>query len=386
LPNSDPQLYEYQRGGRYFVQVAGSLERLAKEELQELGAKILTEVPRGFGISCDLTTLYKIIYSSRMAQRVLAPLLSFACHSEKYLARQSATLLDWTQLFQAEESFGITVNLSGSKIRHSLYAGQLLKDAICDQFRNRYGVRPDFSTQDPRSSFNLHIKDNFATIALDLSGSMHKRGYRSGSVDAPLQETLAAAIIRMSGWDGQRPLIDPMCGSGTLLCEALMSYCRIPAALLRDDRFLHHYPDHDQVLWNQIKAATNANMRELPEGLIRGSDISPTALRVARACLDKLPYGNTIQLERSRFQDLPAEPGRCVITNPPYGVRMEDESSTKPLYNQLGDWLKQRCKDSEAYILCGSVALVSELRLRAYWKKALKNADLEVKLAKVLIR
>lgn len=378
--------YEYQRTGRYFVQVAGSLERLAKDELLELGAVIHSEVPRGFSISCDLAALYKIIYTSRLAQRVLAPLASFACHSEKYLARQSASILDWTSLFDVESSFGIDVNLSTSNIRHSLYAGQLLKDAICDQFRAKHGKRPDFRTSNPDINFNLHIKDNFAAISLDLSGSMHKRGYRAGTTDAPLQETLAAAIVSLSGWDGQKPLTDPMCGSGTLLCEALMSWCRIPAASLREHKYLTRFPDHDPKLWEHVKQQSDQAIRELPDGLISGSDLSASALQVARTSLDRLPFGGKVKLARSRFQDLPSLAERCVITNPPYGIRLEETASVGKLYNDLGDWLKQRCPGSEAYILCGSADLVPQLRLRAWWKKSLKNGDLDVKLAKILIR
>jgi len=310
-PGPDRSGFEYQRTGRYFIQVAGSLERLARDELVGLGAVIHGEVPRGFHVSCSLEALYRIIYTSRLCQRVLAPLISFACHSEKYLARQSAALIDWTSLIELESSFGIDVNLSGSKIRHSLYAGQLVKDAICDQFRAKYGKRPDFSTAKPDINFNLHIKDNFATIALDLSGSMHKRGYRSGTSDAPLQETLAAAIVKLSGWDGQKPLTDPMCGSGTILCEALMSYCRIPAAILREHKYIERFPDHDHELWKSVRAQANQAMRELPDGLIGGSDLSASALHIARTSLDRLPFGRSVRLVKSRFQDLPSQPDCC---------------------------------------------------------------------------
>ncbi|MDZ4121343.1 MAG: THUMP domain-containing protein, partial [Candidatus Cloacimonadaceae bacterium] len=137
---------EYQETNKYFAQVAGSLENHAAEELSELGAEILMQVPRGLRFSCDKATLYKILYTSRLLQRVLAPLLSFQCHSEKYLYNQAYNNLTWHELFSLNQSFGIDANVSGSKIKHSLYAGQLLKDAICDSFRDKYDKRPDFST------------------------------------------------------------------------------------------------------------------------------------------------------------------------------------------------------------------------------------------------
>ena len=377
---------EYQKSNRYFVQVAGSLEKHAREELSELGATVLKEVPRGLYITCSPQCLYRVVYTSRLAQRVLAPLASFSCHSEKYLYAMASKLIDWTSLFSLDQSFGIDSNVSASKINHSLYAGQRLKDAICDQFRNQQGSRPDFQSSGADINFNLHIRENHAVISLDISGSMHRRGYRRASIAAPLQETLAAAIIRLSGWRGDKPLLDPMCGSGTLLAEALMSYCKVPAAYLRQDTAIRHLPDFSSSHWEQIKKEENSKIRVLPEGLISGSDLNEINLRTAAESLNNLPFGNLISLKRASFQSLEEHSGYTIITNPPYGVRLGSQLETQKLYQDLGDFLKRKCPQSEAYILCGSDKLVPELRLRAHWKKSLKNADLEVKLAKIVIR
>jgi putative N6-adenine-specific DNA methylase len=378
---------EYQKTNKYFAQVAGSLEAHARIELEAMGATVLQEIPRGLRFSADTATLYRIVYCSRLVQRVLAPLISFKCHSEKYLYTQALKALDWPSLFSVSQSFAIESNVSRSNISHSLYAGQLLKDAICDSFRESCGQRPDFSPQDADIVFNLHIKDNWATIALDLTGiSMHKRGYRHQSTPAPLQETLAAAIVYLSGWDGEKPLLDPMCGSGTLLAEAVMRYCRIPAGYLRPDRGLAFLPDYDKALYKKLKDLEDSKIRPLPAGLISGSDIDPDCIEASRTNLSHLPGGENVKLRKSSFQFLGIHQSTCLITNPPYGVRLGSDASTRKLYNDLGDFLKQRCPDSEAYILCGNAELVSELRLRAHWKKSLKNADLEVKLAKILIK
>lgn len=367
--------------------MAGSLEPHARIELESFGAKVLQEIPRGLRFSADKECLYRIVYCSRLVQRVLAPLVSFKCHSEKYLYTQAIKAFDWTELFSLEQSFGIESNVSRSNISHSLYAGQLLKDAICDRFRDRFGERPDFSPQSADIVFNLHIKDNWATIALDLTGlSMHKRGYRVVSSAAPLQETLAAAIVYLSGWMGEKPLLDPMCGSGTLLAEALMKHCNIPAGYLRQDRGLQFLPDYDGALDRQVRHNANGQIIPLPRGLISGSDISAECVESTRENLARLPGGDAVALKVCSFQFLAAQPGKCIITNPPYGVRLGNTESTRKLYNDLGDFLKQRCPDSEAYILCGNAELVSELRLRAHWKKNLKNGDIEVKLAKILVR
>ncbi len=370
-----------------FVQVAGSLENYAAIELQELGASIVRSVPRGIYIRAEARSLYRIVYESRLAQRLLYPLSVFDCHSEKYLYRQAFTQVDWTKLFSPEETFAIEANVSSSHIRHSLYASQLLKDAICDQFREAVGKRPDFDPKEPDLVLSLHIHQNRAQISLDLGGgSLHKRGYRVRAGAAPLQETLAAAIIRASGWQGEEPLIDPMCGSGTLLAEALMHYCRIPAAYLREKSGLKYLPDYDPKLWEEVKKEANRAIRPLPEGLIRGSDISHANLEIATENLSRLPYGYEILLRTADFMKLKAYNGRFIVTNPPYGIRIGEGGTIAQLYNDLGAWLRAECSGSTAVILCGSLELATELKLRHRWLKNFKNGDLDTVLGKFLLR
>lgn len=380
-------MFEYIKNEKYFAQVTGSLEKYAAIELKNLGAEVLQEVPRGVRFSCDKETLYNIMYKARLVQRVLAPLISYNCHSDKYLYQQAFKNVDWTSLFSVEDTFSIISNVSNSKIQHSLYAGQVLKDAICDQFRLKYDKRPDFSTKDADIVFSLFIQDNWATISLDILGmSMHKRGYRQGFHTAPMQETLAAALIHLSEWNGDNPLYDVMCGSGTILAEALMKYCHIPAGYLRDHSSLKYLPDFDEILWNNIKNDADSQIRPLPDNLISGSDKDSDSIDFARQNLKTLPYGNKVKFSVKKFQDYPPIGPCTIITNPPYGIRLENKSTIIQLYNDLGDFLKKKCPQSVAYILCGSTDLVSALRLRAIWKKTLKNGDLETKLTKITIR
>ncbi|MEF3694343.1 MAG: THUMP domain-containing protein [Candidatus Cloacimonadota bacterium] len=370
-----------------FVQVAGSLENYAAIELQELGARILRSVPRGVYISASPETMYRIVYESRLAQRLLYPLLIFDCHSENYLYQQARKSIDWTRIFKPEESFAIEANVSSSNIRHSLYASQLLKDAICDQFREAFGKRPDFDPKEPDLVLSLHVHQNKAQISLDLGGgSLHKRGYRVSAGAAPLQETLAAVIIRASGWQGEEPLVDPMCGSGTLLAEALMHYCRIPAAYLRSKFGLKYLPDFDSQLWEDVRKRADRAIRPLPEGLIRGSDISAANLEIATGNLSRLPYGGEILLKTADFNKLKAYNGLFIVTNPPYGIRIGEGGTIATLYNELGTWLRSQCTGSTAVILCGSSELASELKLRHRWLKNLKNGDLDTVLGKFLLR
>lgn len=371
---------------RYFAVVQGSLEKHAQEELEGFGARVLQEVPRGFYFSCSQAELYRILYESRLLQRVLLPLLSFDCHSTKYLYREAYNRYDWTQLFGVKETFGIISNVGNSAIKHSLYAGQTLKDAICDRFRSVYNARPDFTTKNPDILFNLHIFNNHANIYLDILGqSMHRRGYRKKSMEAPMQETVAAAMVRLSEWDGNTPLWDPMCGSGTILAEALMFACNIPAGYLRDDSKITKMPDFDTTLWENTVREANARIRTLPKGLIFGSDMGYKSVAAAKENLKNLPGGDKIEIWQMRFQDFDGKFSGYVLTNPPYGVRLGNPKQIHKLYQDLGDFLKQRCGDSIAFILCGEKALIPKIRLRAHWDKSLKNGNLDSRLAKIVI-
>jgi len=392
LTNKRPFVYytrrenmEYIKNNKYFAQVTGSLEKHATEELEALGAEVLQEVSRGVRFQCDKETLYRIVYCSRLITRVLAPLISMQCHSEKYLYNQAFQNINWTELIDIEQCFSIITNVSNSNIRNSLYAGQILKDAICDQFKNKYSKRPNFKPKDGDVVLNLYITDNWATISFDVSGiSLHKRGYREFSNTAPMQETLAAAIIKLSNWTGDKPLYDIMCGSGTLLAEALMLYSRIPAGYLRKDEHIKLLPDFDEALWEKVKTEANSQMRECPKGLIYGSDIDEESVEFTKKNLKRLPFGENVEIVTSRFQELSRKENRIIVCNPPYGVRMGSSVST--MYNELGDFLKQRCPHSEAYVLFGKPEMIPELRLRAHWKKTLMNGDIEGKLVKVVLR
>ncbi len=375
--------YEYQKYNQYFAQTANYMEDMTALEFAELGAKEVQPIYRGLSFKAGKESLYRILYQSRLATRIIAPLISFDCHSEKYLYRQTGNI-DWSEIFSLDEAFAINSNVSDSKIKHSHYAGQIMKDAIVDQFRNKFNRRPDYDQKEPDVRLSLHIHRNKVNIGLDLSlTSMHKRGYRSRGVMAPLQETLGAAIIRYSKWNGEVPLIDPFCGSGTLLAEALMHYCNIPAGYLRKKWGVKYLPDFNARVFEDVVATANAQIRELPEGLITGSDVSDIAVERCIGNLAALPYGDRIKVERRDFRAIKAISDSTIVTNPPYGVRLGDNSRVKQLYNELGDFFKQRCKGSTAYVLAGSKSLASELRLRADRTRRFKNADIEVQIVKL---
>ena len=376
-------IYEYIHHGYFFAQTANYLEDMTSLEFAELGASEVKPIYRGLSFKADKESLYRILYQTRLASRIIAPLKSFDCHSDKYLYSQTGNI-DWSEIFSNEDSFAINANVSDSKIKHSIYAAQVMKDAIVDQFRKKTGERPNYDQKDPDLRLSLHIHKNHASIGLDLSlTSLHKRGYRLRGVMAPLQETLGAAIIRFSKWDGETPLVDPFCGSGTLLSEGLMHYCRIPAGYLRKKWGLRYLPDYDAKIFDKVVSTAKAGIRPLPEGLISGSDISSDAVFVCRDNLACLPGGEKIKIEIMDFKKHSPIENSTIVTNLPYGVRLGDNAQAKQLYNQLGDYLKNKCKGTTAYIMVGDKNLTKELRLRATRTRRFKNGDLETQLAKL---
>ncbi|MDA3862217.1 MAG: class I SAM-dependent RNA methyltransferase [Melioribacteraceae bacterium] len=371
-------MYNYQKTNEYFAQVPGQMEELCEAELIELGAKKTKVAYRGIFFSADKSVLYKINYMSRLTSRVLAPVISFYCKDTKVL-RNKAFEIKWDTFFPIDKTFSITASVSNSKIKNSLAASQYMKDGIVDYFRSvSDGKRPDVNVENPDIRFNLHIEDDEATISIDTSGqSLHKRGYRLIAGDAPMQETLAAALIRESKWNGEKPLWDCMCGSGTILAEALMHYCRIPAQILRTNFGFFYLPDYSEDTWNKVKDECDNKMRPLPKGLISGSDMSDVVLETARENLSHLLYSEAIELSCKKFQDVEHFENGLLVTNPPYGIRIGTNAEVKILYKELGDFLKQKCKGTTAFIYTGDPSLRKSIGLKTTRRIPLVNGKLE---------
>ena len=369
-------MYEYNRNG-FFAQVTGKMEGLCEAELIELGAKDTEVSYKGVYFKADFPTIYKINYTSRLLSRVLAPLVSFPCRSTEYLY-QRAKKIHWEDFCSLEKTFSISASVSQSRITNSLYASQCLKDGIADYFRNKYGKRPDVQVVNPDVRFNLHIEKDMAVISLDTSGeSLHKRGYRLLAGEAPMQETLAAALIRISKWDGQNTLYDPMCGSGTILCEALMHYCRVPSQKLRNKFGFFNLPEFNKKEWNEIKAECDGKIRPLQKNIICGSDISREAIKVAKKNLAHLTYSESVDLSVKPFQQIEEFENGTLITNPPYGMRLGESDDVQALYKELGDFLKTKCPGTSAFIYTGNPELRKFIGLKTTKRLPLDNGKLE---------
>ena len=370
-------MYGYQTNNTFFAQVPGMMEELCEQELIELGAINSRLAYRGIYFEADLLTIYRINYTSRTISRVLAPLKSFHCRNADSIMNL-AKQIKWDKMFSLDQTFAITSTVSKSTINNSLYASQVLKDGIADYFRANFGKRPNVETVNPDVRFNLFIEKDNAVLSLDTSGeSLHKRGYRLLAGEAPMQETLAAAIIRLSKWDGEKPLLDCMCGSGTILCEALMHYCRIPAQKLRKKFGFFHLPDFNKSVWEKFKNETDNQVRPLQKEIIIGSDKSQITINIAKENLSRLPYAENVTLSAHPFQHIKQFESGILITNPPYGIRLGKRDEVENLYKELGDFLKTKCKGTSAFIYTGEPSLRKHIGLKTSKRIPLVNGKLE---------
>ncbi|MBU1344472.1 MAG: class I SAM-dependent RNA methyltransferase [Proteobacteria bacterium] len=374
--------YLYEKESQYFAQVSESIKDLAVKELKTLGAYDLTPVFRGIWFKATQKDFYRINYFSRLVSRILAPLISFECHDKDDLYK-AAKKIRWEEFLTPKDTFSIAANVSESEITHSNFAGLRVKDAIADYFRDRANKRPNVDAKDPYIIVNLHIHRNLATLTIDASGGpLHKRGYREESVAAPMQETVAAAIIHLSEWDGQVPLYDPMCGSGTLLCEALMKYCRIPAQIFRTQFGFERLPDFDANLWDQVKKEALENFKALKPGMISGSDVSEQSVNAVKTNIMGLHFGSEITIEQKDFKDIQSIENSVIITNPPYGIRIGKDQNLNKFYESFGLFLKNKCRKSTAFVYFGEPKYIKKVLLSPSWKRPLKIGGLDGKLVK----
>jgi len=381
-------MFEYQQHRHAFAKCAAGLERLLADELVALGAERVRAVRLGVHAVLGPAALYRAVHRSRLASHILAPLLTFDCHSDRYL-HATAMKLPWEEVMSVDTTFVIDAHVAGSRITHARYAAQKLKDALCDRFRDLTGKRPSVDRENPDVRINLVILQNRAVISLDAGGgSLHRRGYRTESGAAPVQETLAAAVAAGADWRADVPLLDPMCGTGTLLAEALLRAGGVASGWKRDkhDAPPRCLPDFDEQLWKQVLAEDADLRRDVPAGLVRGADLSAEALRAARANLRLVPGGSRVELSRADVREQPGVRDGVVLINPPYGERLEDREQVVALYRDLGDWLKRECPGSRAYILCGHEDLQRALGLRSRVKLRLRNGPIPAPLIEAEIR
>ena len=359
------------------------LEELLASEIKAIGGDNIRRGVRVVYFSGDKEVLYRANFQLRTALRVLIPFFEFRARDEEELYR-GAYGFDWSALLNEKKTFAIDGVLNSPYFNHSKYIALKVKDAIVDQFRKKTGIRPDINVENPDLRINLHISSDHCTLLLDSSGeSLHKRGYRSGTGPAPINEVLAAGLVMLSGWDRKSCLIDPMCGSGTIPLEAAMMAYNIPPGIYRKQFGFEKWPDFDNILFGKI-----CNW-EYPEPslkpLIIGSDISPSAITIARRNARNAFLNKKIELKISSFENLHPPPGGGVlIINPPYGERLKNDN-IKAFHSIMGDCLKKNFTGYTAWILSSNIEAIKFTGLRSEEKIVIYNGPLECRFVKYSI-
>ncbi|NTW24077.1 MAG: RNA methyltransferase [Lentimicrobium sp.] len=356
------------------------LEETLAQELEELGATNIELLNRAVAFEGTKRELYAANYQCRTALRILVPIAHFTILNEQDLYTKMKAIR-WENYFGNSHTISIDSTVATSLFTHSHFVSLRAKDAIVDRFREKTGERPSVNIENPDFRINMHIYKDEVDVSFDSSGaSLHKRGYHVSNAEAPLSEVLAAGMILLSGWDRQSNFIDPMCGSGTLLIEAAMIAMNIPAGQHRDEYGFMRWKDFDQDLWEEVKNDAHEQQRDFEYKII-GSDISERNLKAAVANLRQAGLTDMIELKVSPFQEMtPPAGGGTMITNPPYGERIEVEDIIG-LYQDLGDALKQKYKGYKAWVISSDFMALKKIGLKPMKKYILFNGQLECRYA-----
>lgn len=362
------------------------LELVLAEELRQLGAENVQPGRRMVSFEGDLEMLYKANMCSRTALRVLKPFYKFEAHDPDELYEMCKEY-DWSNILSADKTFCIDTVANSDDFTHSHYVTYRVKDAIADWFVDRFGpqARPRVRLADADVMINVHISGSRVTLSLDSSGeSLHKRGYRVAQTEAPINEVLAAGIILMSGWRGEQPFVDPMCGSGTFVIEAAMIAANIMPGIYRKSFAFEHWPDFDRELFEKIYN-DDSKEREV-EFPIVGADISPAAIDKAMRNAKSAGVSKYIDFKVmpiAKWEEAP-QPGGVVITNPPYGERIS-APDMEGLYAMIGNRLKNVFAGYHAWIIGYKEEYFHCIGLAPSQKIDLYNGALECELREYVL-
>ena len=355
------------------------MESLLADELLSLGAQDIKKGNRLVHFKGDKGFMYKANLCLRTALKILKPFYHFKAKNEHELYEKIYNF-DWNELLSPNETFLIDSVVSGQIFTHSLFASQRTKDAIVDRIRKQTGDRPNVDTRHPDFRIHLHIYENECSISLDSSGSsLHHRGYRSVTNIAPMNEVLAACLVQLSGWDRQTDFIDPMCGSGTILIEAAMLACDIPANLNRNEFAFEKWSDWDASLFDKIRQSQLKKVKS-PVGKIYGFDKAPSAVEKAIQNVKNASLEDFIHVNRANFfhSSKIGETPLHLLTNPPYGERLEGDIDG--LYQEFGDTLKRNYPNTNAWMISSNFEAMKFVGLRPTRKIKLFNGKLESRL------
>ena len=359
------------------------LEPVLAQELTQLGANNVQIGRRMVSFTGDKELMYRANFQLHTAIRIIKPIRHFKAQSADDVYEE-VKKIDWSQYLDLKKSFAVDSVVFSDEFRHSKFVSYKVKDAIVDQFRENTGQRPNISVANPDIRLNMHIAEDKCTLSLDSSGeSLHRRGYRQESVEAPLNEVLAAGMILMTGWNGDTDFIDPMCGSGTLLIEAALIARNMAPGVFRKEYAFEKWPDFDSELFDRIYN-DDSQEREFSHH-VYGYDIDMAAVQKARLNVKAAGLTKDITIGQADFKNFSQPSGKAImVTNPPYGERI----STPDLlgtYRMIGETLKHQFKNNDAWVLSYREECFDQIGLKPSIKIPLYNGSLECEFRKYQI-
>ena len=373
-------IYQMEQNYELIAKTFMGLEPVLAKELTQLGANDIQIGRRMVSFTGNKEMLYRANFQLRTAIRILKPIRHFKAKSADDVYEEIKRI-NWSDYLEPEKTFAVDAVVFSEEFRHSKFVSYKVKDAIVDQLREKTGKRPNISVANPDIRLNIHIAEDKCTLSLDSSGeSLHRRGYRQESVDAPLNEVLAAGMILISGWQGDTDFIDPMCGSGTLLIEAALIAKNMAPGLFRKEYAFEKWPDFDADLFDEIYNDDSLE-REFKHH-VYGYDIDMKAVNTARLNVKAAGLSNDITIAQQDFKDFTQPQNKSIIiTNPPYGERI----STPDLlgtYKMIGERLKHQFKGNDAWVLSYREECFEQIGLKPSIKIPLFNGSLECEFRK----
>jgi len=371
--------------GNNYQMIAKTLfgfEPLLEKELKDLGAMDVKKGVRNVSFKGDKGFMYKANLCLRTAIKILKPIKSFKAYNEEDLYKKIYSI-EWDQYMNAADTLAIDATVHSQKFTHSKFISLKSKDAIVDYFRDKTGRRPDVDLQFPHLRINIHIEDLNCTVSLDSSGqSLHKRGYKTATNIAPINEVLAAGMLLMSGWDGRSDFLDPMCGSGTILAEAAMIACNIPPNLNKKEFGFEKWKDWDVELFEKIEESALNKIRGFEHKII-GYDKAPSAVAKAKANIENANLDEFVTIEQNDFftTEKYTDKHLHMVFNPPYGERLE-LLNLEEFYKNIGDTLKQSYPGTQSWFIVSNLDAIKNVGLRPSRKIKLYNGKLESRLLK----
>ncbi|WP_040534160.1 bifunctional 23S rRNA (guanine(2069)-N(7))-methyltransferase RlmK/23S rRNA (guanine(2445)-N(2))-methyltransferase RlmL [Legionella drancourtii] len=367
-----------------FVSCPRGLEYLLEAEVKALGLLVTRVSPQGVYGEASLATAYQLCLWSRIANRVQLILFSGYAGNEQAL-HQLCTEFHWQTVFSHDKTLAIEFHGASDHIRNTMYGAQVVKDGIVDHFRRLNGSRPSIDKERPQILIHAYLKNDELTVSFDLAGySLHQRGYRTQAGMAPLKENVAAALLLRAKWPELAAqgyaLHDPFCGAGTLVIEAAMMATHVAPGLLRQDQSVQYWAQHQESLWEKLRADALQQVKSLPVSLL-GTDADPKAIAIARANAQRAGIAPLVEFKTLAMQEIQATATKgLLVCNPPYGERLGDTSQLVPVYQQLGKALHEHYQGWKAAVITSNPILAKAMGLRSNKQYTLYNGALECKL------